>query len=191
MSRCTTSLQADRRNRSAAGSLFMLTVTRLAHMSTSTRSSPSTKLYDSSAVALRRSTFGENLELPRGLSFCRYFHSHVFARLGLAIQFLRFRRRSAHIAQAQHFDFKLATVISNAQHISDANLARRLRNLPIRMDPAQVARVLRQRSSLEESCRPQPRIHPYVGHEQYCATARGVITTEGTGKHSFCPGVRR
>src|SRR5215467_3398889 len=62
-------------------------------------SAAATKLNNSPPIPLRRPSRRQNLKLTRGSSLSRYFHPHLFADLSLLIQLLRFRRRSAHVAE--------------------------------------------------------------------------------------------
>ena len=47
------------------------------------------------------------------------------AGLGLAVEGLCHSSRTAHLAQMQNLYVKLAALIANAQHVSDANVPRR------------------------------------------------------------------
>src|SRR3984957_6172514 len=78
----------------------------------------------------------------------------------LAIQRLRNRRRPPHLAQLNHFNLKLPALILDPQQIPDPHFARRLRLMPIRLNPPHLASPPRQRSSLKKPGRPQPFIDP-------------------------------
>ncbi len=89
-----------------------------------------------SAVALGRSPGRRRLEHRHGFSVGGHLLTSRFAGIRLAIQFLRIARRSAYLAQACYFDLELATPGGHLQHVSHANLTRRLGGLPVRDDPA-------------------------------------------------------
>src|ERR1700751_303397 len=101
------------------------------------------KTNDVQPIAFRRPPFWKSFELPHRLPFSGYFFAQFAAFLSFAVECLRHGSRPP-------------------------GFARRLGGLPVREDSSQFARPFRQGTRLEKSCRPQPRIHPYAGHNFYC-----------------------
>ncbi len=89
------------------------------------QSGPSAELDDSSSVSFVGTSRGQLLPLPHRLALGRNFHPLLAARIGLAVKGLCNRSRPADFAQDEHFDFKVAPFVGDAQHVSNANLARR------------------------------------------------------------------
>ena len=101
----------------------------------------SPELNDSVAVALGWPGGRQDLPFTGSSAFGGGFGAGFFAGLGLAIKFLGFRCGAADIAESEYFDFEVATIIADAQDISDAYFSRGLCKLIVRFDSAQVARL--------------------------------------------------
>ena len=68
-----------------------------------------------SPVALRRPAFRQSFELAHRLPFGCHFLAQFPALLSFAIKRVRHRGRTAHFAEKQDLDFKIAAVIGYAQ----------------------------------------------------------------------------
>ena len=88
----------------------------------------------------------------------RQFEPQFPAFFCFPVEHLRYRRGTANLAQAQHFDLKLAAVVFDAQKVAGAHLAGGLRRLSVRFDSAEFTGAGSQRAGLEESSRPEPLI---------------------------------
>src|SRR5215831_18976922 len=138
-------------------------------------SSSSSKLNDSSAVSLRRPVRGKDLPFPRRPALGCHFEPHFFARIRLAIQFLRLRGRPADLAYTQHYNLEITAVVGYPQPVSNPHFTGSLGSLSIRQNSSQIARLLRQRPGLEEPRRPQPCVHAYTSHGSILSGNCGVF----------------
>src|SRR5437016_13050417 len=86
------------------------------------------------------------------------------ALLCLTVERLRNRRRTAHLTEDQDLHLKVATVVLHLQQIADADLARSLGWLSVRLNPAEFTGPSSERARLEESGSPEPLVHSYAGH---------------------------
>ena len=135
--------------------------------------SPPAELNNPLSVALRRTPRRQHFPVSRCSPFGRSLQPHLFALFRLAIQLLRLRRRTPHVTHPQNFYLELATLDCDSQHVAYSYFARRFCGLPVRKHSSQIATFLRQGSSFEEPCRPQPRIHPHAVHVSYFPTDHG------------------
>src|ERR1700722_10068457 len=115
-------------------------------------------------IPLRRLGRRRKRRRPHQLPLLRHLLPRLLALLGLAIELLCDRRRPQHVAQLQHLDLELPTLVLDAQHVSQAHLACRLGRLPIRGNPVQVARLRSLLPCFEKPRRPQPLIDPSPSH---------------------------
>jgi len=100
-----------------------------------------------------------------GFAFRCFFLPLLLAGPGLAIERLGHRSWAAHLAQLQNFDVKLATLVPNAQHVSDANIPRRLGFDFIGSNAADVASFGSLGPRLEEARSPEPLVHANSIHD--------------------------
>jgi len=70
------------------------------------------------------------------LALFRQSCPRLAARFGLLVEHLRHRRRAAHLTEEQDLHLEVAAIVSNSQQVADANLARRLGLLSVRLNPA-------------------------------------------------------
>ncbi len=103
----------------------------------------------------------------RTLAFFGQLQPRLPARLGLTVERLRDRRGSAHLAEQQHLQLKIAAVVFHPQHVACVYLARSLSCLSVGLDPAQFTCPLRQRACLEEPGGPQPLVHSHAAHNLF------------------------
>ena len=81
------------------------------------------------------------------------------------VKALRHHSRAAHLAKQQHVDLKFAAFVFDLQTVARMDLARRLDNLPVGLNPAELARPPRHRTRFKESGRPQPFVDPHARHQ--------------------------
>jgi len=116
------------------------------------------------AVALGWPALWKRFELSHCPTFVGEFLAQPPARLGFAIESLRDRSRTACLAYKQDLKLKVPTLIRDFQLVSDMNVTRRLGDLSIRFDAAQLTRPFRKRTRLEKSRRPKPCVHAHAIH---------------------------
>jgi hypothetical protein len=95
-------------------------------------------LNDVPAVALGWPAHWQHFELSRGPALGRYFLAEFAAGFGFAVKSLRDGRWAARVAELQNFYFEVAAIVGDSQHVSDANFARGLGGLTVRLNPAKV-----------------------------------------------------
>ena len=116
-------------------------------------------------VALRWAASRSRRKVQPGFSLLGKLAPSFAAGLGFLVKRLRNRSGSANLAQRQDLDHKVAAIVPDREQIAHANLARRSRRLMVGLDPAQLARLRRQRARLEETRGPQPFIKTGAVHE--------------------------
>ena len=102
------------------------------------------------------------------------------AGFGFAVEGLRHCRRTAHFAQLQNLDVKLAAFVFDAQHVADADIARGLGFNFVGVDAAQVAGLGSEGARLEKARSPQP----LVDANGVCGSALPSRDLAGVGSGS-------
>src|ERR1022692_4433727 len=120
---------------------------------------------DFPAIAFRWLAFPGGVVMRHRLALFRQLQPQFPARLRLAVERPRHRRRSAHRTESQDLHLKIAAVVLHAQEIAGADLARRFGRLSVGLNPAEFTRPRGQRAGLEESGGPEPLIHSHAGHD--------------------------
>ena len=125
---------------------------------------PPTKLNNLPSISFRWPAFRRRGKYPHSAAFFGGFLSRLPASLSFAVERLRDWGRTSDFAQLQHFDLEISTFRADVQLVAHVDFAGRLGGLPIGSHSPQFTRLLRQRPRLEQSSRPQPRIHAYASH---------------------------
>src|ERR1017187_4135874 len=120
---------------------------------------------DFPAIAFRWPAFPKGFRMRHCLALFRQLQPQFPARLRLAIERLRYRRRSAHRAESQDLHLKIAAVVLHSQEVAGADLARRFGGLSVGLNPAEFTCPRGQRAGLEESGGPEPLVHSHAGHD--------------------------
>src|SRR5690606_35376843 len=68
-----------------------------------------------------------------------------------------------------HYDFPFGRAIVDLQQVAAFDVACRLDALAVETDAAGIDRIGRQRTRLEETCRPQPLVDADLFHRHRCA----------------------
>jgi hypothetical protein len=118
--------------------------------------------------------------LVKGFALLSEMETRLAAQVGFAEESLCYGGRAADGADRENLDFKNATLVFNAQLVTGASLARRLRSYAIRLNPADVAGSRGQGARLKEARGPKPFIKTQVRPSETWTTAavggRGVIS---------------
>jgi hypothetical protein len=121
------------------------------------RSHALAELDDTATVALVGTARGELFPLAGGFALGSHFEALLTARVGFAVEGLRDGRGAANVAKFQNFDFEVAAFVSDAEHVSDANIAGGLGgDLSVRLDSAELAGAGGEGASFEEAGGPEP-----------------------------------
>ena len=123
------------------------------------------ELNNSAPVAFARPPFWHRRVLLHRLSLFGKCGARGFARLGFAIQRLRYRRGASHLAELQDLDLKLAALIPDMKHVFHAHFPCRLCFHAIRANTPQIARMRCQCPRLEKTRCPKPFIDAHAVHE--------------------------
>ena len=78
---------------------------------------------DLPAIALGRITFPRPFEMHHRFTLISQLESQLPARLRLAVQRLRNRRRTAHVTEQQNFQLKVSAVTLHMQPVAGPDLA--------------------------------------------------------------------
>src|SRR5215470_2771365 len=84
------------------------------------------------------------------------FLPQLSARFRLAIQRLSDGRGPAHFAQNHNFHLKLARRVLHVQKVADMDLPRRLRQLSVGLNSAELARLRGKAARLKKAGGPEP-----------------------------------
>ncbi len=114
------------------------------------------ELDDAAAVALGGTALGQGRELLHGLAFGGCFGARSNAGFTFAIEGLRHRRRTAHLAQSENFYLKISALVLHFKMVTDMNLAGGLGFVAIGEDAAQVTGLGGQSTRFEEARCPEP-----------------------------------
>jgi hypothetical protein len=115
------------------------------------------ELDDAAAVALVGTGGGELLPLASSFAFGGDFEALLAAGVGFAIERLCDGRGATNVAEGENFDLKVAALVSDAQHVSDADVAGGLGgDLPVRLNAAEFAGTRGKGSRFEEARGPEP-----------------------------------
>ena len=123
------------------------------------------ELNDAAAIALVGAACGQLLPLVGGFALGSDFETLLAAGLGFAVERLGNRRGAANVAEKKDFDFKLAAFVGDAQHVSDADVARGLGgDLSVGLNAAEFAGAGGEGTGLEEARGPEPFVDANGGH---------------------------
>lgn len=81
------------------------------------------ELDDVAAVAFGGASGGENFELAGGFAFGGDFFAQSAAGIGFSVESLRDGSRAAYVAEEKNFYFEIATIVGDAEHVSDTDFA--------------------------------------------------------------------
>jgi hypothetical protein len=88
------------------------------------------------AVTFGGAAGGENFELAGGFTFGGDFFAQDAAGIGFAVESLGDGSWPSGVAEEKDFDFEIATVVGDAEHVSDADLARWFGGLVVGLNSA-------------------------------------------------------
>jgi hypothetical protein len=142
--------------------LFLLNDVRAVSEIAGSSSASSQELNDSAPVAFGRPALRKRFKFARRFPLGGSLRACLAAGFGFLIKSLSGGCWAAYIADSNHFDFKLTTIIGDPQHIARANVAGRLDYLPVAEYPAKVAGPFRQHPCFEKAGCPQPQVDPYA-----------------------------
>jgi hypothetical protein len=121
------------------------------------------ELDDAATVALGWAVLRQRRELLQRLALGGKLEARRFALFCFAAEGLRHCSGAAHFAEQEYLDLKLAALVSDEEHIADTDFASGLGLDAVRMDAAEFAGFLRQRTGLEEARGPQPFVDAHGG----------------------------
>ena len=154
----------------------------------SRQSDSASKPVDFTAIAFRWLALPQRFEMRHRFALFRQLEPQLPARVGLAVERLRNRRRAAHLAENQDFHLKIAAIVLHLQQVADADLARRFGCLSVGFNPAELTCPGSKRARLEESGRPQPLVYSHAGHDSilvYRSSPRHPMAS--TARLPACP----
>ena len=133
-------------------------------------------MYDAAAVAFGGTALGQGRELLHGLALGGCLGSRCNAGLALAIERLRHGCRTAHLAQRENLNLKLAALVFDDEVVAGMDLAGRLGLVSVGEDAAQVAGLGGQSAGFEEARRPEPFVDPEGVQGSIVVQNRKLIT---------------
>ena len=128
------------------------------------------KAYDLAAVTLRGAALGKGFKVPQCLALLRRLLAQLPARLAFAVERLRHRGWTAHIAELQNLYFKIAAIIGHPQPVAKPKLSRGFGRLTVELNPAEFTGSRGQRARLKESCGPEPFVYSTEVIALFCYT---------------------
>ena len=123
-----------------------------------------TKPIEFTAIPLRRFAFPQHFDMGHRFTLFGHFQPQRPARLCLAVERLRNRRRAAHFTENQDLHLKDAARVLDFQQIAGSDFPSSLGLLSVRFNPAQFTSSCGKRACLEESGGPKPFVHSYAVH---------------------------
>jgi len=90
--------------------------------------------------------------------------AQLAARLGLAVEGLRHRRRAAQLAEGENLDLEITALVLHVQQVADADIAGSFGRLPIGGNLAQFTGVSGAGAGFEESGGPKPLVDADAVH---------------------------
>ena len=132
------------------------------------------KLNDPPPVTLAGPVGRQGRILLHGFAFFYQTQARFAAGFGLAIEGLRHRCWTAHLADSEYIDLETAGVVFDDQPVARVDVARRLGAEAIRLNAAQIAGARSHGARLEEPRRPEPFVDANGVHPPY--PTRGEIS---------------